>query len=83
MKLTYSFVIILMAFVLRAQQLEIANIEIRGLEKTKVSLIKKIIKTKSNSLLDSTSIQSDILILKRLPLVSQASYEVFYSHANK
>jgi outer membrane protein assembly factor BamA len=62
---------------------EIHKVEIQGLKKTKSSFIKKYLVTQPGSVLDSTVIEKDIIRLKRLPLVSHATYQVFYSHENQ
>ncbi|GAB5566103.1 MAG: hypothetical protein Wins2KO_31660 [Winogradskyella sp.] len=83
LKLKYALILLFISLVSNAQQNEVASIEIRGLKRTKVSFIRKILNTKPNAVLDSTIINNDIERLKRLPLVSHASYQVFYSHENK
>ncbi|NQY05563.1 MAG: outer membrane protein assembly factor [Flavobacteriaceae bacterium] len=66
-----------------AQEKTVAKLHVRGLKKTKVSYVEKIIGTKAGGKLDSLALEADIIRLKRLPLVSHAYYQVFYSHENQ
>lgn len=75
--------IFIIASVVFAQQNKIAKLEIRGLKKTKTSFVRHIITSKSGGILDSIQLNNDMARLKRLPLVSYASYQVFYSHENE
>lgn len=61
---------------------QVADLKIQGNTKLKTSFIKKISKIKAGAALDSTVIENDIQRLKRLPSVSHAYYQVFYSHDN-
>jgi len=65
-----------------SQESFIASLHIRGLKKTKESFIENVITSHSGGILDSLQLDKDIIRLKRLPLVSHASYQVFYSHKN-
>lgn len=62
--------------VANSQNKTISEIHINGAEKTKISFLKKIISAKENKELDYDALESDLQILKRLPSVSNASYEV-------
>lgn len=66
-----------------SQEKVILDVKIQGAKKTKTSEIKKIIETKAHTKLDSTTIKSDIVRLKRLPAISHAYFQVFHSHENK
>lgn len=59
-----------------SQTKRINELHINGLKKTKISFIKNRIKTKKDQFLDSTQIEKDIIRLKRLPSISNATYEV-------
>lgn len=59
-----------------AQENNIAAFEIVGNTKLKTNYLQKILVTKVGAVLDSSLIQQDIVFLKRLPAVSNASYEV-------
>jgi len=61
----------------------VADLIIRGNKSLKTSFIKLLSETKAGKKLDSTAIEQDIIRLKRLPAVSHAYYQVFYSHENK
>lgn len=61
----------------------IASLHVRGLKKTKQGFIRKIMQAKSGKQLDSLQLNQDIARLKRLPGISHAYYQVFYSHENQ
>lgn len=65
-----------------SQKTEIAEITIKGVKKTKGSFIKSLLTTKVGQVVDSTLLENDIILLKRLPAISHAYYQVFYSHKN-
>ncbi|MFK8058747.1 MAG: outer membrane protein assembly factor, partial [Polaribacter sp.] len=73
---------ILLPLGLFSQQKIILDIKIQGVEKTKPSFIKSLLITKKGDKLDSLSIEKDIILLKRLPAISHAYYQIFYSHDN-
>lgn len=79
----YSFLIFFL-FVCQSisQEKQILDIKIRGVQKTKVSTIKKILTLRKNTKLDSVALQQDMIRLKRLPAVSHAYFQVFHSHEN-
>ena len=60
----------------------VSDLTIQGNKKLKTSFITKIARVKAGAKLDSALIQNDIKRLKRLPSVSHASYQVFFSHDN-
>ncbi|PQJ73658.1 outer membrane protein assembly factor [Polaribacter butkevichii] len=62
-----------------SQENTINDVEIKGIKKLKEAYIRKIIQTKKGIVLDSSSIAKDIIFLKRLPAVSNASYKVVLS----
>ncbi len=70
------------AIITFSQEKIIANINLVGVNKTKIPFIKSLLLTKTTSVLDSVSLDKDIVLLKRLPAISHAYYEVFYSHKN-
>ena len=65
-----------------SQETAIEAITIKGAKKTKVSFIKSLLTTKIGQVVDSTSLENDIILLKRLPAIGHAYYQVFYSHKN-
>lgn len=69
-----------MTLLLFSQEYSIATLQIRGLKKTKQSFIEKAISSHSGGRLDSIQLDNDMIRLKRLSLVSQASYQVNYYH---
>jgi len=58
------------------QEKRIGTIQIHGLQKTKLSVIKSFLKVKKQELLDSTLLHEDIKRLKRIPSISHAYYKV-------
>ena len=65
------------------QHPEVGDFIIRGNKKLKTSFIRLLSNVKPGAKLDSTVLKQDIIRLKRLPAVSHAYYQVFYSHDNK
>ncbi len=59
-----------------AQENIVIDIEIKGLKKTKVSFVQKLIKLKTGQLLDSTLIEDDIKRLSYLTSIAQAEYQI-------
>ncbi|MFI1743458.1 outer membrane protein assembly factor [Thalassobellus sediminis] len=70
------------SLLLFSQESSIASLNIRGFKKTKTSFIENVITSHAGGVLDSVQLDKDIIRLKRLPLISHASYQVFYSHKN-
>ncbi|WP_435674932.1 outer membrane protein assembly factor [Polaribacter sp.] len=60
-----------------AQENNLFLVEIKGAKKTNSSFLKKLLFTKKGTILDSLTLQKDILQLIRLPAISNANYEVF------
>ena len=63
-----------------AQHQTILDITIRGAVKTKKDVLKKVLFSKKEQVLDSSLLEKDIIALKRLPAISHAYYQVFFSH---
>lgn len=81
-KLLYAF-FCLMASGVYAQESIVHDLKIQGNKKLKTSFIKSISTIKPGAVLDSITIEQDILRLKRLPSVSHAYYQVFPSEDNQ
>jgi len=81
-KSSFFFIFLLFSSLLFSQKKIIVDVKIKGVKKTKVSFIRNLISTKKGDVLDSLSIEKDIVTLKRLAGVSHAYYQVFYSHKN-
>lgn len=60
----------------------VADFIIRGNKRLKTSFIRLLSETRVGVKLDSSAIEQDIIRLKRLPAVSHAYYQVFYSYDN-
>ncbi|RED50218.1 POTRA domain-containing protein [Seonamhaeicola aphaedonensis] len=76
-------VLLCVSFFANAQDKLISDIKIQGNKKIKSSFIKKIASVKPGDVLDSLKIEEDIKLIKRLPSVSHASYQVFISKSNE
>ena len=79
-----SLIFLFLSFssLLLSQENVIVDVKIQGAKKIKKSFIYKLLLTKKGTVLDSTSIEKDIVLLKRLPAISHAYYQVFHSHDN-
>ena len=64
------------------QEKRILDIKIIGADKTNESFLKSLLTIKNGAILDSVSIEKDVILIKRLPAISHAYYQVFYSHDN-
>ena len=74
--LTLFILVVLVGTSLCAQSELVKELHINGLNKTRISFIKNRLKTKIEQPLDSTLIENDLIRLKRLPSISNATYEV-------
>ena len=63
-----------------SQEKIILDVKIQGAQKTKTAFIKSLLLTKKGIVLDSSTLKKDIILLKRLPAISHAYYQVFHSH---
>jgi outer membrane protein assembly factor BamA len=61
----------------------VGDLKIQGNKKIKTAFVKKIAIVKAGSVLDSVAIENDIRLLKRLPSIAHAYYQVFHSHDNE
>nr|WP_158842195.1 outer membrane protein assembly factor [Polaribacter sp. L3A8] len=66
-----------MTSLLFSQENTIVDVEIKGIKRLKESFVHQIIQTKKGVVLDSAAIEKDIILLKRLPVVGHAYYQVF------
>ena len=82
MKFKNSYIIFFLIFssLVFSQEKVIVDVKIQGAKKIKESFIHKLLLTKKGKVLDSLSIEKDIILLKRLPAISHAYYQVFHSH---
>ena len=60
----------------------IYDIKIKGTKKTKTSFVKSILQSKVGESLDSIQLVNDVALLKRLPAISHAYFQVYKSHEN-
>ncbi|QMU65593.1 MAG: outer membrane protein assembly factor [Flavobacteriaceae bacterium] len=81
-KFLFLFCLFLVFSELKAQEPVIYDMKIRGAKRTRVSFIKKIMESKAGDKLDSLMLTNDIANLRRLPGISHAYFQVFYSHDN-
>lgn len=80
-KLIVFIVIALLSAPVFSQDI-VADLKIQGNKKLKTTFVKSISSVKAGSKLDTLLIEEDIKLLKRLPSVSHASYQVFHSKDN-
>jgi outer membrane protein assembly factor BamA len=66
-----------------SKEKKIADILFEGSKKTKTSFLEKIIFSKKGEVLDSVLLEKDITLLKRLPAISNAFYQVNFIEKNK
>ena len=81
-KSVFFFLFFIVSLGLFSQEKIIIDVKIKGVKKTKKAFIHKLLETKPGLVLDSISIEKDIILIKRLPAVSHAYYQVFHSHDN-
>ncbi|MFC4267613.1 outer membrane protein assembly factor [Polaribacter marinivivus] len=67
---------------IHSQQNKILDVKIVGVKKTKTTFIKNLLYSKKDAVLDSSFLEKDITLLKRLPAIAHAYYQVFFSHDN-
>lgn len=58
------------------------DVKIKGIKRIKKSFIHTLLETKKGAVLDSSSIEKDIILLKRLPAIGDAYFQVLHSHKN-
>ena len=76
------FLFFIVSTIIFSQEKVVLDIKIKGAKKIKKAFITKLLETKKESSLDSLSLDRDIILLKRLPAISHAYYQVFHSHNN-
>lgn len=76
----FLFFFLCYSIIFFSQEKVIIDVKIEGSKKTKISFIKSLLSVKKGSNLDSISLNKDIVLLKRLPAISHAYYQVFHSH---
>ncbi|OUS03554.1 outer membrane protein assembly factor [Flavobacteriales bacterium 33_180_T64] len=69
--------LILFSAIANAQEYTVADLKVQGNKKLKSSFVKKISNIKAGVKLDSMVIEADIKLLKRLPSIAHAYYQVF------
>ncbi|WP_317194099.1 POTRA domain-containing protein [Hyunsoonleella ulvae] len=67
---------------MKSQNAIVSDVKVQGNERLKSSFVKKIASVKPGDKLDSLKLNEDIKLLKRLPSISHAYYQVFHSHDN-
>jgi len=76
------FFLIATTTVVFCQEKRISAIKIVGANETNESFLKSLLSIKKGAFLDSVAIENDVILIKRLPAISHAYYQVFYSHDN-
>jgi outer membrane protein assembly factor BamA len=74
---TLSIFFFLLTSFAYAQDATVADLKVEGNKKLKSSFVKKLSNIKAGAKLDSTIIEADIKLLKRLPSIANATYQVF------
>ncbi|MGV6830455.1 MAG: POTRA domain-containing protein [bacterium] len=69
--------LLLVSTLVQAQELKVADLKVQGNKKLKTSFVKKVSSIKPGVVLDSSAIEQDIKLLKRLPSIAHAYYQVF------
>ncbi|MEP2239520.1 MAG: outer membrane protein assembly factor, partial [Maribacter sp.] len=70
---TLSFLLLmLVSFMMKGQELTVAELHFSGAKQTKTSFIENLVDVQKGMMLDSVLINRDILRLKRLPSISHA-----------
>lgn len=84
MKFHYILIYFFLLFssVFFSQEKIINEVKIIGAKKIKKAFIHKILLTQKGAVLDSVTLEKDVIQLKRLPAISNADYQVFHSHDN-
>ena len=74
----YWCVVVILLFSVRgiAQKKIITTLEFEGLQRTKEVFLRRLVKIKPNSMLDSLKIETDIERLNRLPGIAKATYQL-------
>ena len=72
-----TIILLLLTTYVSAQDYKVADLKIQGNKKLKSSFVKKISNIKPGVALDSAVIEEDIRLLKRLPSIAHAYYQVF------
>lgn len=70
------FLFLFYVVLINAQTDLISELQFEGNKKTKATFLRTILETKKGQLLDSTLIETDLIRLKRLPSISNATYKV-------
>ena len=60
-----------------SQDYKVADLKVQGNKKLKASFVKRVSRIETGIALDSSIIEEDIKLLKRLPSVAHAYYQVF------
>ena len=77
MRLLISVVCVLFFSTFYAQENRVVDVKVQGNKKLKSSFVTKIALVKPGSVLDSTKLEEDVKLLKRLPSIAHAYYQVF------
>ena len=72
----------LLSFAIFSQQNTIFEVKIKGAKKTNTLFLKQLLRTKKGRVLDSITLQKDVIRLKRLPAISDAYFQVLKAENN-
>ena len=79
----FALLILIGSVDLFAQEQTISELQFTGLKKTKEGFLRRLLKTKPNSVYDSLLVVKDIERLKRLPGIANASYQLSEEGGNR
>lgn len=68
--------VILVTFIMKGQDVTVAELQFSGTKRTKVSFVENLVDLEKGMVLDSALMNRDMLRLKRLPSISHAYYKV-------
>ncbi|WP_339662810.1 outer membrane protein assembly factor [uncultured Polaribacter sp.] len=78
----FSLCLLLMSSAFFSQEKTVLEVVINGAKKTKVAFLKNILSTQKGQVLDSLLVAQDVILLKRLPAISNAYYQVLSTESN-
>ena len=65
-----------------SQEKTVLEVVVKGAKKTKISFLENILSTQKEQALDSVLIAQDVILLKRLPAISNVSFQVVHAQSN-
>lgn len=72
----FFFLFLSCSSVVFSQEKMVAKVTLKGAKKTNATFLKKLLHTQKGAILDTAKIEKDIILLRRLPAISYADYQV-------